>query len=155
MGNRVYVTLKDANQTVTIYQHWNGGLDTFLPISKTAFEINQKGYRSIGVPEFLAFLTKMEFRPEVQDAPEASTWLEENGHFHIDLVNSEFSYNLEAGIKQHVHNFRAEFDKHSKERMREDFQQRQLENYWFGLQIEATKYFMDLPRANLTAQEEK
>jgi len=145
MGNRVYVTLIDENKSIVIYQHWNGGLDSYLPIVKTAFEINQKNYRKIGIEEFLAFLNKMEFRPEIQESPDAFSWIEENGHYIIDFKNSTMLVKNEQTTLA-INNFRDEFNKYNTKKIKEEYRQQNLENYWFGLQNEATIFFMDLPK---------
>ena len=104
MGNRVIVTIQDHDSMKQYYQHWNGGLDTWLPICHKLFE---KSVVKISIVEelFRALNIKIEPQKDV-----VFGWIEENGHYFIDLEKKRIvvvtnrygsDYNV-IGIKRNI-----------------------------------------------------
>lgn len=87
MGNRAYITIKTNNQAITHYVHWNGGKDTLLPlmasIKAIAWDVNHE--------EIRAAFEEISGQPmQVIDDENSKKWVEENGHYFIDLNTHTF-----------------------------------------------------------------
>jgi hypothetical protein len=88
MGNRVYVTLNGTN---TYYLHWQGGLDSWIPMFRAVqicdFEV---------IPsDIVAAMDKVfNQKMELQTDTSCLRWNEENGHYFIDLRSLTFKYRM-------------------------------------------------------------
>lgn len=139
MGNRVYVTLIDKG-IKTFYLHWNGGLDTWLPLTKVAFEIDQKGYKKITTNEILSMLDHLGIRYEQSD--DCFNKVEENGHYYIDLINHTFKHKTEVGNWHTINNFKDAFEKYIVNYIMQEYRDNIRENYWRGIQTRCALFLL-------------
>lgn len=129
MGNRVYVTIDDE----TFYMHWNGGLDTWLPIANAAFKHNKKK------DDILKLLDVCELRYELQQDKDAYNWTEENGHYYLDTTNQTFRRKLCNGDLKYYTFFEDDFKQFLKECISEEYRQEVYDSYWLGFHEQAEK----------------
>lgn len=142
MGNRVYTTIKSNNDKKTYYLHWNGGLDTWLPVVNVAFKEQVKTPSKVA--EFINYLgVKIE---EVSGIKPTDT--EENGHYFIDLEKQTFKKVYRIGgydgelaqkrfikghFKQSFENLLANYDKEHRDKI--------MESYWTGISHAGLEFF--------------
>lgn len=129
MGNRVYVTIKSEKSTETIYCHWNGGLDTWCPLVHYAFTA---GYKT---PEdVVGALTALGVRAEVQTSPDARNYMEENGHYVLDLSKKEFIVRTEkATYPVAPEHLELEFEDYLSKKIRPECHDEVRKTYWIGI----------------------
>jgi hypothetical protein len=142
MGNRVFFTIEDKNGADTYYQHWSGGLDTFLPITKAAFDSNLKDRAT-----FVRFLEECGFNPEKQSRPNTRL-IEENGHYIINLKdNSLFIreeierhgfYDIQTRVAGDLFD---EFNAYFQRKIKPEYHETTKKDCWDNLYSEATKFF--------------
>lgn len=129
MGNRVYVTIDND----TFYMHWNGGLDTWLPIAEVAFKYDKKK------DDILNLLDACELRYELQTDKDAYNWTEENGHYYLDTTNKTFRRKNTDGTLKYFPFLYDSFKEYLIEHISENYREQVYESYWIGIQEEAEK----------------
>lgn len=83
MGNRVFVTIKDPQKNQSFYMHWNGGLDTWLPLTKVLFDHDIKD-----ISQAVKFVESLGLKIELENV--GLDEVEENGHYFVDLAAKSF-----------------------------------------------------------------
>lgn len=131
MGNRAYITINNK----TIYMHWNGGLDTWLPIAEIAFKHNKT------CEDILNFLKHCGLSYEIQKDKEAREWLEENGHYYIDTTNKRFKHKKENKTVKYYTFLEDEFKEYNNAHIKEEYRDQNYKDYWLGFQEEAKKFW--------------
>lgn len=137
MGNRAYFTLKTKSESRTFYMHWNGGLDTFAPLSRAIFDSNTKDLSKI-----VRFIeTDLELKLELQESSEATSWLEENGHYFLDLESKTLEQVLASGMRVTHNDLSKVFDEYVQNRIREEYRTKMRDTYWNPILESAARYF--------------
>lgn len=135
MGNRVYITLKKDHVNKNFYMHWNGGLDTWLPLAKTIFQHDIKN-----IDQIVEFLKSMDLKIEQQDEAEAFLWEEENGHYYIDLNKQTFEVKKDK-VLEWIPNLQEGFEKYLSTKIRKECQESVRADYWETILKEGEQFF--------------
>lgn len=127
MGNRVYVTLEGTEKPKTYYLHWNGGLDTWTSIADVIFE------NDVLKPErVIEFLDSLDIKSELQNG-KCHDWLEENGHYFINLGEKTFRIRKETSqgiVNKLSFHLEADFIDYLKKHISPSFQEETYKVYW-------------------------
>lgn len=135
MGNRAYVSLKEKYQTKTYYMHWNGGLDTIAPLCRVVFDND-----IMDADKVVEFLVSLGLRLEPQKEAEARNWIEENGHYDIDLVKQTLDQRFEDKRLWHPH-LKEAFEAYLAKSIRKECQDKVRDEYWYGIIKAGEEYF--------------
>lgn len=145
MGNRVYATIKNKNESKTIYAHWNGCLLTWAPLIDSAFQAK------IRQPELiLECLKSLDIKTELQTDPNAKNWTEENGHFFIDLDAQTFLVRKEvpSGIPglydsntEVLGDLKQAFESHLLKNIKVEYHSDSRKEYWDGIRSKSLEFF--------------
>lgn len=150
MGNRAYFTLKTPGESKTYYTHWNGGLDTFAPLCKALFDRDIKHIDSV-----LGFFKHLDIKTELQDAPDAQEWNEENGHYFIDLSKQTLDQRFESGQRVWHSHLKDAFEGYLAKYIKEDYRDKVRADYWDGIMDAANKFFGPLSKPKQMTSVEK
>lgn len=137
MGNRAYFTIKTKSDSKTYYTHWNGGVDTFAPLAKSLFD-----HGVTDIEQVILFMTKaLELRPELQSHPGATSWLEENGHYAIDLEAKTLRHTSQSGMTVMLHDLHLGFLDYVNTKVIEPARDKVTRLYWDGIQDAARAFY--------------
>lgn len=149
MGNRVYISIKDEKKATTYYMHWNGSLDTWAPIAQALFKNNVKD-----INQALALFAYCNLKLEDQEEFNLN-WIEENGHFLLDLEKQKFSMTSEISAPykglndflepfEEVTDFKAAFEEYLQKKILPDYHDKYRKQYWEGFTEEAHRFLSNL-----------
>lgn len=107
MGNRAFITLP---KNETHYVHWNGGIDSIIPLLVAVNELMKEGQikRPTNDQIRAAFVEFCGSPMELQDnSSDSAEWMEENGHYFFDYNSKvkkfELLHKFEVYGKKGVH----------------------------------------------------
>lgn len=136
MGNRVYLTIIEQEKSSTYYLHWNGCPLTTAPVAKAVFD-----HKITETSKVLEFYQSMGIKLEKVNAPGASEFLEENGHYYM-LLNAKALLHKKTPeqVPQSVGDLERAFE-NALLKYRPEARDHKRESNWVGIQADAAKFF--------------